>query len=373
MTRALALNYENRLLFEQDQVKKLTLGETASVAPVGLAAAISTIQQAIAVDKVAPRETIALPKGPTAADYKRLAQKTALYPEFIPAIAGVAAAPASSQKEVPLSSKLEVPELRTYEDLRKFIEQLKNFQHTLAKLQVKSDLLTGESVEGFELEVQKDLAKLQKLNQELKAAIAEHIKATQDEKKWGVWQNVLQYFIAATSIVFGVALIATGVGVVAGALLVAAGGLTLVNRIMSDTGAWKLLVGYFTESTDMQKKIASRIEMGMFLLSLAMSLTGGAMAFQAGALTELVTLDKAVKVVTLTTALINGGFELGRAVVNKKAQDMKAKILTISGETTDIQYKMQRDSSSIEEAQKLLQETVELIKRSISQLEVMAD
>lgn len=372
MTRALALNYENRLLFEQEQVKKLTIGETASIAPVGLAAVISSIEQAVAVDKVAPRETIALPKGPSAADYKRLAQKTALYPEFIPALAGVAA-PASSQKEVSLSSKLEVPELRTYEDLRKFVQQLKNFQYTLAKLQVKSDQLTGESVEGFEAEIQKDLAKLQKLNQELKAAIAEHIKATQDEKKWGVWQNVLQYFIAATSIVFGVALIATGVGVVAGALLVAAGGLTLVNRIMSDTGAWQLLVGYFTESHEMQKKIASRIEMGMFLLSLAMSLTGGAMAFQAGAMTELVTLDKAVKIVTLTSALINGGFELGRAVVNKKAQDMKAKILLISGETTDIQYKMQRDSSSIEEAQKILQETVELIKRAISQLEVIAD
>lgn len=351
--------------------------------PVGLASGVGSIGKAKRLD-LPPRQPPTLPAPTKAVDYKQLSKMAATCPDLIPALAGLVIP--SSENPIPSVEsqkaaanaiaqdlRLDLPQLNTLEDMKHFVAQLKNFQGILANLQIRNDVLASQTVNVFDIETQRDLERLQKLNIQLKEAMLEHMRSVKDEKKWGVLQDVLQYFMAATSIVFGVALVATGVGVAAGAILIAAGGLALINRVMSDTGAWKALVSYFTSSRELQTKIANRIETGMFLLSLALTLTGGVMALQAGNLTDLVTLDRAMKVLTLTTAVANGGVELAKGFITKKSQDMKAKILSISAETTAIQYDMQRNSSTIEETQKLLQETAELVKRAISQLEVSLD
>ena len=111
------------------------------------------------------------------------------------------------------------------------------------------------------------MAELKRVHEELKAATARYSQSEREEKRWGVLQTVLQYFASASAIVFGVALVASGVGVAAGAFLIAAGGIGLANQIMTDTHAWEALVGFFTKNQELQTKIASRIQTGMVLLS----------------------------------------------------------------------------------------------------------
>ena len=271
--------------------------------------------------------------------------------------------------------RLSQPELeeRTVEGLLAFIKQFADPRIELAKVQIRSDQLNDLSTQIFDVDVQADSKRLQKLNEELRAAISQHMKSMRAEKPWGILKDVLEYFTAALSLVCGAALIITGVGTAAGALLIAAGGLALVNRIMSDTGSWKVLASYFTENHEMQIRIASRLEIGMFLLSLTLSLAGGALAFQTGVIAEIATLDKAVKTLMLTSTLFNTGAQLAKASIKKKTSDMEAKIVRLSGDSTLLRNKMMKDTTNIEESQKVMQQNISLVKSAMRYLEYTQD
>ena len=248
----------------------------------------------------------------------------------------------------------------------------KNPQLRFAQQAIRHDQFDKESAPLFEEQINFDVAQLKRVHEELKAATARYSQSEKEEKRWGVLQTVLQYFASASAIVFGVALVASGVGVAAGAFLIAAGGIGLVNQIMTDTHAWEALIGFFTKNQELQTKIASRIQTGMVLLSLALSLTGGALALQTNAITEIANVEKALKIVTLATGILGAFAGLITGAIKNRSCQIKAEITSLEGEATDLKYNIKKTVSSMKEFQKSSQEMFDALKRAMQDLEVQA-
>ena len=236
----------------------------------------------------------------------------------------------------------------------------------------KNDELSSLALSIFEADSQNDIQKLEHLHETLKATMAEHFKSLYGEKMWGVWQNVFQDFFSALTIAGGAALIGSGAATTAGALMVAAGGLSLTNRILVETGGWKILVSYFTQSNEMQEKVARRLEAGFFLLSAALGLTAGTLGFQAGALIGNVTVDLAFKTATVTTTFLGGVTKLKKASIKDKTAIARAKIIHINAQTANLQHQLRTQTTSIEDWEKLSQQMASSAKQAIQLLDATA-
>ena len=129
------------------------------------------------------------------------------------------------------------------------------------------DKLASIRAELFELDIQRNLARIDHLHQKLKTLIEEHIKASEEDKKWSILESVAEYFVAASSFVLGIGLAASGVGGAASGFLIAGGGLGLFGKIMDDTKGWESLIACFDENRTEQKRIASQINTGVLFFS----------------------------------------------------------------------------------------------------------
>jgi|GEM_PF-2047752 hypothetical protein len=243
---------------------------------------------------------------------------------------------------------------------------------TIAQIAIRNDGLTDDDASLFAEQIECDMTRMKQVHEELKAARVKYMESEKQEKTWGVLQTVLQYVASASAIVFGVALVASGVGIAAGAFLIAAGGIGLANQIMTDTHAWEALVSYFTKNHELQIKVANRIQTGMILLSIALSLTGGALALQTNAITELPSVEKALKIVALATGILGAGTALTTGSIRNRSCQIKSEITRLEGEATELKHNIKQNVSRMREVQKVHQEMIESVKQSMQNLEIMA-
>lgn len=122
-------------------------------------------------------------------------------------------------------------------------------------------------------DIQKDLNEMDRLEKEKSTRVLELEKTSSSQKKWSILSSAAQYAVSSSTI--ALALASKGTKTLPGLMLLASGVIGLSNRVFHDTGFYKTFASWITKSQELQEKLATRIEMGMFSLSLGLGLTGG--------------------------------------------------------------------------------------------------
>lgn len=244
-----------------------------------------------------------------------------------------------------------------------------NFLIGVVNFQQENQRVTSKDAKLFEKDAKADLAKIDQLTAEKAEAVKRASEELEARKTWDVLSNVAQYIASASAIVLGITCVATGVGTAPGALLIASGGLGLLNRVMHDTHGWEAVVSWFTESKELQAKIAAKIEMGTFLLSLGLGLAGGIWASSAGAFSAIAEggrkalMTKTGQAIAMGGAFLGAGTKLGSSVLERRIAHLHAQIREIETQmttrnhttyqkTTDTQNMLETNQSVTEEVSK---------------------
>lgn len=231
----------------------------------------------------------------------------------------------------------------------------------------------------FESQMKVDMAEIDRLELEKTQKLKQQLESAKSEKNWGIFNSVIQYIASGASIALGAACMATGIGVGAGMLLVGSGILGLAARVMHDTGAFKTIASWFTQSIEMQKSIASKIEMGMFFLSCGMGLGGGAWAYKAGAyaaaaLTSRIALVKKFSEgIGLATSVGGASARFGLAVIEKKTSDLQATVQVIETKSNEIYQKIYQEGREVQNLLDTTRDIGEEVKNAISASVVQQD
>jgi hypothetical protein len=199
---------------------------------------------------------------------------------------------------------------------------------------------TGVKARISSLEISRITAEDEKTEIEKQKALASYAEDMKERDTWGILGTVAQYIASAATITLGLAFITTGVGVVPGYLLVASGGLGLANRILTDTGGWEAIIGWFTESEELQMEIAKWIDISMFSVTAALALAGGIWGYQVGAFGAASApgvdnlLEKASTGIGLASGAMSCTARIGKAVTEKRMYDILAALKIMNSQTT---------------------------------------
>lgn len=254
----------------------------------------------------------------------------------------------------------------------------KNFMIGLIDAHRETERLIGQHTELFERQTQTDLAEAERLSQEKERLLQEAAQETAHGETWGVLGTVSQYILSSTTIVIGAACIATGAGTVPGALLIASGGLGLMDRVVKDAYGWENVAAWFTQSEELQIKIAERIETGIFLVSLGLGLAGAVGAYSSGAL-KAAELGRHAIVKKVGTAIgIAGGAaaasaQLGGSIVQRRLAHMHAKKRELEAAETANHQTLSDSASDAEKMIELGQETGSELSKAISAIQISFD
>lgn len=236
----------------------------------------------------------------------------------------------------------------------------------------ETERVTYKGTKIFEININQEIANLDRLNVEKEEALQKVAKEVQSKNTWSVFSTVAQYIVSASVLVLGAACLASGVGTAPGALLIASGALGLANRIMHDTGGWEAVVSWFTKSEELQHKIARNIEMGMFFLSLGLGLAGGIWAHAAGAFSTAMEagrqsmMAKIGQSVGLAGGFMGAGSRIGGAIKERNIAHLQARIREIEAQTTTIQQTIYQYSTGMEKLIESPQAIGDEVRKAVS-------
>lgn len=236
--------------------------------------------------------------------------------------------------------------------------------------QTDIESLTQQEADLLEAESAIYLDRMKTLQLELQEAMEANLKTGQAANAWSTWETILGYFTAASSLMVGLGLLTNGENAGAASALIAAGGLSLTNQIMTDLDGWQKIAEYFSNSAERQQHIAAQIQTGMFLLSLSISVSGLALAAQSNALTNVLPIDKEriLKVIQIATSLLNGGTQLVKGGIQKRSYDIQAQIALIDAEIGHLRRNL---SELMQKQQNYLRsnlDTTQIVKQAINHL-----
>ncbi len=229
--------------------------------------------------------------------------------------------------------------------------------------------LSRKHLDFISKQIRFDSAELDKLNLKKIEEIQKHAEKLKKEETWSVFGTIGEYFSYALLWVTGGTLIAIGAGIVAGSFLIAAGGLGLANRVMSDIGAWQNIVAYFTKSREMQEKIAQWISSSLFFVSMGLGAIGGIATWQCGGLRLIdaaVGTEKAIEKVTIATAITTAGIKVGESWAGKETKKTEAALKLIEGKLTLMRQSLQETGSEAKKTIETMQILTKQTKEAIS-------
>jgi hypothetical protein len=242
---------------------------------------------------------------------------------------------------------------------------------------LETERLANKGAKLFNAEIDQNIADIERLNIEKQEALEKEAEAVKSRSTWSTLSTIAQYIGGTASIILGYA--TWGMSHLAGALLMASGGLALFNRLGQDTPLFSTIAAWCTKSNEMQKKITANIEMGAFYLQMGFGLAGGIMAWQAGALAAAQAagveagVTKAVSIVTTASGIVSGGAKVGEAIYNKKAADLNAQIRLANGQITTDQQTMYQQSSQLNRLIESAQAQTEELRKAIQALQIQID
>ena len=118
-------------------------------------------------------------------------------------------------------------------------------------------------------EITSDLEELQKLNGEKIEALKQHAIQVNSASTWDSIKNVASYFAFATSSLVGLSACSN---LTLSIILVSSGVVGLVNKVLSDTGVWKSIAGYFVKEAETQEKVARYADNSFTIISTGLGL-----------------------------------------------------------------------------------------------------
>lgn len=247
------------------------------------------------------------------------------------------------------------------------LEEPKHYMYGLLRAHKDLEAIADKQTRVFETQVKHDLAEIDRLEAEKLEKLRKHSEAVKSEKTWGVLSTVAQYLMAGTAIVLGAAVLAAAPW--AGGLMLASGALALGGRVMHDKGTFQAIAACFTKSAELQKKIATGIEMGMLFLSLGFGLGGGAWAHSLGVLSaanNAANIQKVAVGIGLGASLGKGTGDLGIAFTNKRKSHLEADLQITETKRNELYQNM---SQYAKDVQKFVDSTGDIgdeIKQAIS-------
>lgn len=238
----------------------------------------------------------------------------------------------------------------------------------LACLNEHEELL-DDTLDLLEMEAEGLPQFMDRLHAQLIQDIQEDVKSNEIQGKWHTLETVFQYAVAAGSLLKGLQAIFQDKNTGAGAVWLAAGGLGLTNQIMTDTKGWEAIAKYFADTTEKQKEIAARIQAGMFLLSLGLTVFNGTWTLKTGQLIDILPKEK-LKIVTLAVTLLQGGIKLIGGSLKYRSSGIGARIIRTQAEITDCRKTLGLCASSEQELLDVALQISEVVKKTIQHLSV---
>ncbi len=206
--------------------------------------------------------------------------------------------------------------------------------------------------------IQRSSNELDHLNLKKAEEVQKHAEVVTEEKTWSQFSAVAEYFSYALSLVTGTALVATGVGSVAGSFLIAAGGLGLANRVLVDTNGWKNLSAYFTKSIELQTTISQWTSSSFSFLSMGFGLAGGVFALQSGGLRLIdaaLSTEKFIEKLTVITGLSTSTIHMGVTIKQKQISNALAVLQKIDGPLFEARQTLSENSQEAKAEVNLMQ------------------
>jgi hypothetical protein len=288
----------------------------------------------------------------------------------------------SFQEEVlPLRPKLPKPVVKYQESnqVQKKLDQitslLKNattkehYVRIIIDLHNAMEEVSSKHLKLISDQIRRDSKKLEELNLKKTEELKKFAEKVKDDETWGFYGTVAEYFNYALSIATGAALITTGVGVVAGSFLIAAGGLGLGGRILDDTGAWDSIISYFVHSRTMQENISQMISSSLFFLSIGLGLIGGVHGLQTGSLrnlTQAVGAEKTIEQLSTIASITTAGMKTKIERNAKERQNTSARLTLIDGKLSLMQHFLQKASIEAKKNIDTIKTLTKLTKDAIS-------
>jgi len=251
-----------------------------------------------------------------------------------------------------------------------FTEEVrKHFLLLVLDLHETVEELSAKHLNFISKQIHLDSEELEKLNLKKTEELKKYAEKVQNQETWSLFSTIAEYFSYAFSLITGAALMATGIGTLAGSFLIAAGGLGLANRVMSDTHAWQSIAAYFTQSQKMQEKISHWLSSSLFFVSVGLGLVGGIASWQCGGLRLIdaaVGTEKAIEKLGMAAGIATAGINVGKEWANKEMMSTRSALKLIEGKLFLMQQTLQEESSEAKKAIETMQALTKQTKECIS-------
>jgi hypothetical protein len=214
------------------------------------------------------------------------------------------------------------------------------------------------------------LDRLIELDKKKVEMFADQAKKLESRRSWAIFETVAQYITSCSSIIIGLSI--SGVVPVAGGFLIAAGGLGLLNRAISDSGGWEWLLSRFTASCDLQIKIASHIDSTLVYLSTALSICSAIGAYHAGALSMFYAasrnevMNKALQTISTAGSFLQATTRFNIAKQDRNILRIGANLKIAQSNSFSARQEIQTHTANLRKIIELSEKISEIVKESIN-------
>ena len=144
--------------------------------------------------------------------------------------------------------------------------------YVLTKMGIQSD---GASNFTYKKEIELVNAQVTETHKKRLAELKEAMDKEAESTRWGVATKVFSWMASMVAMISGAVLIATGVGAVAGSMLIIGGMIQITNQILELTGGWQKIAELLPgEDHEMKAAVVAWMQIGVAVLCLILSGVG---------------------------------------------------------------------------------------------------
>ncbi len=215
--------------------------------------------------------------------------------------------------------------------------------------------LGSEILDSLALRLQDVKAKIKEVSAEMIQKLKESAARAKDSGFWSILKKIATCLLSAVSIVFGVALVASGGGALLGGAMIASGVLTLANFALSELGTWDWVATQLSNGNeDLKNKLLMILPGALGLIAGGIGLIGSVNGIVTGAINLA---EKALFVAQAALAIFDGVTTLGKGISSARLLWTRADLMEIKAVLTV--------------AQEIFTCTIDEIKSSINDFNAM--
>lgn len=224
----------------------------------------------------------------------------------------------------------------------------KNPDIAIMHLQKLYEKTNYQQISLFSDQVTSNLEQFRKLNKEKSEALKEHAVNVSTYSTWNTAKKVANYFGSAISTATG--FVTFPVNPILGGVFITSGAIGLGNRVLSDTGGWNKITGYFEPNKEKQETISRQIDNTLNIASTGL----GLLSFSVGAYQGIGTiLSKAGSIIQQAggrvSALINGVSSYGSYNSQKHVEKSSSVITNFEKKQLLLKNEITTKTSNIKE------------------------